>query len=101
MPGAWVNDAVCRDMGDASFFPPDDKPVTRDFYQRAREICKPCPVRAECLLYGLDEVYGVWGGLSPVARKTLRAEIAEGRPGVERRYPREEVELDPGYPGVR
>ena len=29
-------------------------------------------VRDECLLYGLDEPYGLWGGYSPPERRAMR-----------------------------
>jgi hypothetical protein len=28
----------------------------------AREACDHCPVRAECLEFGLYEHFGIWGG---------------------------------------
>lgn len=39
----------------------------------ARAICATCPVRAECLGAGMDEEWGVWGGIGPKLRKRLRA----------------------------
>jgi hypothetical protein len=42
---------------------------------RAKRICATCPVTAECLDYALrhGEKYGVWGGLTPRARRRLTA----------------------------
>lgn len=46
----------------------------------ARRICAHCPVRNDCLQYAMDvevksgiPLIGVWGGLSPIQRKRLRA----------------------------
>ena len=40
----------------------------------AKEICGPCPVRTDCLSYAMDTYaeHGVWGGLSPQERRSLR-----------------------------
>lgn len=73
LPGLWVEDALCREVGDEIFFPPDDKPVSRDFYRTAKTVCRRCTVRMKCLEYGLDENYGVWGGTSPAERRSLRS----------------------------
>ena len=72
LPGAWAEEARCREAGDLVFFPPDDKPVSRDFYNEAKSICRICEVQPQCLEYGMDEPYGVWGGTSPVERQRLR-----------------------------
>lgn len=84
LPGLWVEDALCRVVGDEIFFPPDDKPVSRDFYRTAKRICRRCPVRLKCLDYGLDETYGVWGGTSPAERRTLRMNAALARDNEQR-----------------
>jgi WhiB family redox-sensing transcriptional regulator len=54
------------------FFPPDDKPVARNFYGNAKAICSTCPVISECLAYGINEAYGVWGGTTPAERYEMR-----------------------------
>jgi WhiB family redox-sensing transcriptional regulator len=40
---------------------------------RAKQICKDCPVVANCLRWALAarEPYGVWGGLSVEEREAL------------------------------
>lgn len=72
LPGRWVEQAECRNIGSEIFYPPDDVPVTRDFYSTGKKICAGCDVRDECLLYGLDEPYGLWGGYSPPERRAMR-----------------------------
>ncbi len=41
--------------------------------QRAKEMCRRCPVIEECRSHALDvgEPYGVWGGLSESERDLL------------------------------
>jgi WhiB family redox-sensing transcriptional regulator len=71
-PPAWQRDALCQEIGVEVFFPPDDKPVSRDFYRQAKRICNNCPVIAECLEFGISEQYGVWGGTTPQERVKIR-----------------------------
>jgi WhiB family redox-sensing transcriptional regulator len=41
--------------------------------QKAKAICKSCPVRAACLQMALDAniQYGIWGGLTEHERRLL------------------------------
>ncbi len=32
-------------------------------------ICAACPVRSDCLEYGKDETFGIWGGTTPADRR--------------------------------
>ena len=43
----------------------------------ARAICAACPVRGQCLAYAItaDERFGIWGGLDPRQRRTLRRRL--------------------------
>lgn len=38
----------------------------------AQAICMDCPVRHACLLDGLDDEHGIWGGYTPTERARLR-----------------------------
>jgi WhiB family redox-sensing transcriptional regulator len=70
---AWREDALCSQTDPEAFFPePGSSP------QPAKTVCGACPVRVECLEHALanDELYGVWGGLSPRARGELRQKRA-------------------------
>jgi len=64
--GRWQERALCRQIGDAVFYPEKGQPV-----QQAKRICAHCPVRIECLDYALahDERFGVWGGMSERERR--------------------------------
>lgn len=37
----------------------------------AQSVCMDCPVRHACLLDGLDDEHGVWGGYTPSERARL------------------------------
>jgi WhiB family redox-sensing transcriptional regulator len=71
-PGDWVEQAVCADEDPRMFYPPDDKPVPRDFYAKAKAVCKRCDVVDKCLAFGENEAYGVWGMTTPVERGRMR-----------------------------
>lgn len=64
---AWREYAACQNEGPELFFGPDgEQPLQRDRReQRAKRICRRCPVLDACRDYALarPERYGVWGGL--------------------------------------
>jgi WhiB family redox-sensing transcriptional regulator len=67
-PTAWMSEGNCRLYPPAAFFPSDGVGV-----DRARKICKDCPVLARCLDYALEEriEHGVWGGCSERERRRI------------------------------
>ncbi len=67
-PTDWFEDAACRDVDTAIFFPTSDAHA-----DAAKAICRQCPVREECLEYALATrpPEGVWGGLTPIERHRL------------------------------
>ena len=74
---SWLTLALCRGLPADWWYPP--APITgqaiRDM-RKARDLCGICPVQADCLEAGMDEEYGIWGGLSPKQRMRLRKESA-------------------------
>jgi WhiB family redox-sensing transcriptional regulator len=74
----WQTQALCRGNHSHLFFPPStferkDERERRE--ERAKAICKVCPVKAECLDYAvrIREPYGIWGGLTEPDRRTAVA----------------------------
>lgn len=67
-PHAWMSQGNCRQYDPSTFFPSDGVGV-----DRARAICKTCPVIDNCLEYALDEhiEHGVWGGCSERERRRI------------------------------
>lgn len=62
----WQDRARCAGAASEVFFP--DGGDTR----RAKAFCAGCRVWCECLLYGLYEDHGIWGGLNRAERARLR-----------------------------
>jgi WhiB family redox-sensing transcriptional regulator len=69
MDNQWMDDAVCRQVGVQEFFP--DKGESAKV-RIAKEICSTCPVVAECLAFGINEPFGIWGGTTEVERRKIR-----------------------------
>lgn len=67
---SWRNDAACRGMPADLFMPPrGDNTIVK----HAKQVCDTCPVKWNCLRYGLIEKYGVWGGQAESNRRTINA----------------------------
>lgn len=65
---AWMAEGNCRLHPPSTFFPSDGVGV-----DRARKICRDCPVSAMCLEYALEQRidHGVWGGCSERERRRI------------------------------
>ena len=68
--------ALCAPKKDPELWFPDATlaPYERRIaIQKAKSICKGCPVRAGCLQIALnaDIQYGIWGGLTEKERRRL------------------------------
>ena len=65
---AWMAEGNCRLHPPATFFPSDGVGV-----DKARKICRDCPVMHLCLEYALEERidHGVWGGCSERERRRI------------------------------
>lgn len=65
----WMHDAACRGMNPELFYPGRGESVAQ-----ARNTCRGCPVRAECLAYAIStgEKTGMWGGMSERDRRRIR-----------------------------
>lgn len=70
----WQDQANCLGVDPDLFFP-ERGASTRE----AKEVCKGCVVREDCLEYALanGEKFGIWGGLSERERRRLRRQRAQ------------------------
>ena len=71
---AWQDRANCLGVDPDLFFP-ERGASTRE----AKEVCRGCEVRAECLEFALQngEKFGIWGGLSERERRRIRRQRAQ------------------------
>jgi WhiB family redox-sensing transcriptional regulator len=66
---SWQRQANCMGVDPDLFFP-DRGASTRE----AKEVCRGCVVREDCLEYAIvhSEKFGIWGGLSERERRRIR-----------------------------
>jgi WhiB family redox-sensing transcriptional regulator len=71
---SWQDEANCLGVDPDLFFP-ERGASTRE----AKEVCRGCVVRMDCLEYALDngEKFGIWGGLSERERRRLRRQRSQ------------------------
>ncbi len=88
---AWFDAALCApDDGQvdpavvAMFFPTSSDFTDHnrrgvdeiaDYELDAKALCSACPVRSDCLLYGLNEPSGIWGGRTARERRFIRRRL--------------------------
>jgi len=71
----WWAASRCRTTDAEGLF------VSGALQREAREFCRTCPVRTECLAHALDEriEFGVWGGMTERERRALLRSRADVR----------------------
>lgn len=69
----WQELARCREVDPELFYPEKSDHLSG---WAAKRICQSCEVKAECLKAGMDDPYGIWGGLSAKERWRIRKGMA-------------------------
>jgi WhiB family redox-sensing transcriptional regulator len=66
----WIHKSSCRGEDTNIFYP---APGDVDKLRLAKQICKECVVRKDCLQHALDnnERFGIWGGKSARERSLI------------------------------
>lgn len=68
-PPEWTRDALCLQFDPEMWFPgKTDWTLGR----KAKQVCAACPVTTECLIYGMHDPHGIYGGLTAMQRRRLR-----------------------------
>ena len=99
----WRHRSACLDEDPELFFPIGNTGPAILQIEEAKQVCRRCEVREQCLAWALEagQDHGVWGGLSEDERRALkrrnaRARVAPpdatGSPSTCERY----VDRDPG-----
>jgi len=65
---SWQHHAACIDFPPDLMFPENDEP---HLYAIAKKVCEECHVVGMCLEIGINEKWGMWGGLRPEDRYSL------------------------------
>ncbi|WP_156756868.1 WhiB family transcriptional regulator [Actinokineospora pegani] len=75
---SWQLEGSCRGADSRVFFHPDAErgPARHAREERAKAICRECPVLAQCREHALavQEPYGIWGAMGEGERRTLIAQ---------------------------
>lgn len=66
--------AACRDEDPDLFFPIGSTGPALVQTEEAKEVCRGCPVREQCLEWAMEngQDSGVWGGLAEAERRALK-----------------------------
>ena len=73
---SWIDRGACRNVDTAIFFPEHAHPLSSVRITQAKEICRTCPVKIQCIDYALKyELVGIWGGMTEVERKRHRLKM--------------------------
>jgi WhiB family redox-sensing transcriptional regulator len=69
----WRDYAACRDVDPDMFFPLGTVGASLPQIERAKRVCRVCPVSGPCLRWALDHGDdGVWGGTTEEERRRRR-----------------------------
>jgi WhiB family redox-sensing transcriptional regulator len=70
----WTAQAACQHSDSDLFFPLTWDGRPDQLVERARRICRACPVQPTCLDWAVrtGEPDGMWGGATPAERRRLR-----------------------------
>ncbi len=71
---SWQSRANCMGVDPDLFFPERGAST-----KEAKEVCRGCVVRTDCLEFALrnSEKFGIWGGMSERERRKVRRERAK------------------------
>lgn len=64
----WMDRGLCLNTDPNVFFPDSTRAKRTSGSYQAKRRCFACPVRRECLSFGGDSQWGIWGGTTPDER---------------------------------
>ncbi len=77
----WRDRAACLEEDPELFFPIGNTGPAILQIEEAKQVCRRCDVREQCLQWALEagQDHGVWGGLSEDERRALKRRNARAR----------------------
>ena len=80
-PMDWRDRSACLDEDPELFFPIGNTGPAILQIEEAKQVCRRCDVREQCLQWALEagQDHGVWGGLSEDERRALKRRNARTR----------------------
>jgi WhiB family redox-sensing transcriptional regulator len=77
----WRHRSACLDEDPELFFPIGNTGPAILQIEEAKQVCRRCDVREQCLSWALEagQDHGVWGGLSEDERRALKRRNARAR----------------------
>lgn len=79
----WQSKGACRNEDPELFFPIGNTGPAIMQTEEAKQVCRRCDVREQCLAWALEhgQDYGVWGGLSEDERRALKRRNSRAKLG--------------------
>ena len=77
----WRHRSACLEEDPELFFPIGNTGPAILQIEEAKQVCRRCDVREQCLAWALSagQDHGVWGGLSEDERRALKRSNARAR----------------------
>ena len=77
----WRHRSACLDEDPELFFPIGNTGPAILQIEEAKQVCRRCDVREQCLAWALEagQDHGVWGGMSEDERRALKRRNARAR----------------------
>ena len=77
----WRHRSACLDEDPELFFPIGNTGPAIMQIEEAKQVCRRCDVREQCLAWALEagQDHGVWGGLSEDERRALKRRNARAK----------------------
>jgi WhiB family transcriptional regulator, redox-sensing transcriptional regulator len=70
---SWMSQGACRGEDPGLFFPLSESGSSIRQIERARAICRRCPVLNTCLRYAMDtHQEGIWGATTDDERRAMQ-----------------------------
>jgi WhiB family transcriptional regulator, redox-sensing transcriptional regulator len=77
----WRHRSACLDEDPELFFPIGNTGPAILQIEEAKQVCRRCDVREQCLAWALEagQDHGVWGGMSEDERRALKRRNARAK----------------------